>query len=539
MVKKYTTTKPTVELKPNGITTTVKPKPTTKPTQTEQEKLAELLKDQWWRLNNLYYILDVHGDKVKFKLNWAQEHLYRNLHYFNVVLKARQLGFSTFVDIYLLDCSLFNNNHKSGIIAHTRDDAEDLFKNKVRFAYDNLPKWLRETLDATSESARKLEFSNGSSIVVGTSLRGGTFQKLHVSEYGKIAARYPEKAREIKTGALNTVHIGQQIFIESTAEGASGEFYELCQRALRLRLEGVRLTALDPKIHFYSWMLHPSYTLPNDIDVVSITEEMGDYFNKLPVKLSGGQKAWYVKKLEQQGEDMKREFPSTPTEAFEQSMVGAIYGREMAMVRKNGQITEVSYNPAYPVYTWWDLGKGGSDYTAIWFMQEYGGRICMIDYHQGHNEGWREYLTLFNEKGYVFGEHYLPWDGNMAIAGVKKISSAREHLFDLGIRPIHCVPQTKSVWEDIKGNCKALLPRVWFDKVKCAEGIKCLDNYRREWDEKLGGFKDKPHHGPESHGADGFRTFAMGFTGSTGVLALDDDLNYTGSVYADTDEDYI
>ena len=71
--------------------------------------------------------------------------------------------------------------------------------------------------------------SNNSSIRVGTSLRSGTLQYLHISEYGKLCAQFPEKAREVRTGALNTVQAGQVVFIESTAEGQEGHFFDLCE----------------------------------------------------------------------------------------------------------------------------------------------------------------------------------------------------------------------------------------------------------------------------------------------------------------------
>jgi hypothetical protein len=154
-----------------------------------------------------------------------------------------------------------------------------------------------------------MKFGNGSSIRVGTSLRSGTFQRLHVSEYGKLCAKFPEKAREVKSGALNTVHVGQKIRIESTAEGQAGHFYELCQKAQNMERQGVALTDLDFKQHFFGWYLDEKYQL--DADVLE-TSEMREYFDKLEaegVVLTKPQRAWYVKKSEQQDDDMKREFP--------------------------------------------------------------------------------------------------------------------------------------------------------------------------------------------------------------------------------------
>ena len=493
-----------------------------------------MLNSREWRLNNLYYIKDVHGRKIKFKLNWAQQNLYDNLHTYNCILKARQLGFTTFAMIYFLDACLFNSDHSAGVIAHTREDAEDLFKNKIRYAYDNLPEWLKEARPAKQDSARKLEFSNGSSITVGTSLRSGTFQKLLVSEFGKIAARYPDKAKEIKTGALNTVHLGQQIFVESTAEGQQGEFYDLCERARKLKEAGKELTRLDPRFHFYPWYEHPGYCLGQaEIQTTSIDIKAKEYFDSLGIELSPGQKAWYIKKAEQQGEEMKREFPSLPKEAFEQSMEGAIYQQQMSLIRQNKQITHVPHEPSQRVYTFWDLGKG-SDYTSIWFFQHIGNKYNFIDYHESYGEGWAFYANLLNSKGYVYGEHLLPHDGNTAIAG-KKMSSARQDLTELGVRPIRIVPRTLDVWADIRGPCRSTLPRCWFDEERCAQGIKHLDNYRKEWDDRLSQWKDKPRHDEASHCADAYRTFVMGYQGRQQEL-----IDYTDRPqYADNDYDIL
>lgn len=491
-------------------------------------ELKELLSSQAWRLSNLYYIIDSGGNRIKFVPNWAQADLYNNRHAFNIILKARQLGMSTFLMLYALDECLFSPNHSSGVIAHTREDSENLFKNKIKFAYDNLPEWLRSQRQATQDSARRMEFSNGSSITVGTSLRGGTFQTLHVSEYGKIAARYPEKAREIKTGALNTVHAGQEIFIESTAEGNSGEFYEVCQRAIRLEQEGVELTALDPKLHFYPWYLDSKYRLSGD---VSITASQAAYLDGLSVTLSPEQKAWYVKKLEQQGEDMKREFPSTAEEAFEQSMEGAIYQKEMRLLRERGQIGDYLYDPSKRVLTFWDLGKG-SDYTSIWFMQKVGNQLRFIDYHESHNEGWDFYAKLLQRKGYVYGEHVLPWDGDMKVAG-KQMTTVRQMLWELGVQPVRTVEKTNNVWADLKNECRPKLVQCYFDKKNCELGIKALDNYRREWDDRLAQWKDKPRRDEFTHGADAFRTFAMGYADNYDEAMLGD----YRTVFADTEDD--
>ncbi len=155
------------------------------------------LADPWWRLNNLYYIKDKNGDVVLFKCNWAQTLLYKNMWYLSCILKARQLGMTTFIQLFMLDRCLFNDNQNAGIVAHTKEDAEAFFDDKIKFAYDRLPKDLQTARTATSDSKRHLRFSNGSQIRVGTSLRSGTYQYVHVSEFGKLCAKFPDKASEV------------------------------------------------------------------------------------------------------------------------------------------------------------------------------------------------------------------------------------------------------------------------------------------------------------------------------------------------------
>lgn len=472
-----------------------------------EKRAVEHLSNRAWRLSNLYKIRDASGSCVQFKPNWAQRDFFANLHNFNVILKARQLGFSTCIMLYLLDSCLFNSNHAAGVIAQGLVEAQDLFENKIKFAYDNLPDWLKKNLSCTSDSARRLTFSNGSTTTVGTSLRGGTFQKLHISEMGKIAARFPDKAKEIKTGAFNTVHAGQQIFVESTAEGQQGEFFDLVQTARKLEAEGRELTELDPRFHFYPWYKNPNYELHDRR--VSVTVKDAAYFESLGVELTPSQKAWYVKKASLMGDAMKREFPSTPDEAFEGSLEGTYYANEMMLVRKQGQITNVPWEPSRPVDTFWDLGV--SDDMAIWFFQHIRGQYRFINYYRNSGEGLAHYAQKLRSLGYTYGTHYFPHDGNMSRLGADT-RSAREIAMSLGIRPIEIVPRTKSVQDDIQ-LCRSVLPKCWFDEAHCSEGIVCLDSYRKEWDDKNGVWKNKPRHDEASHGADAFRTFVRGYKG--------------------------
>jgi hypothetical protein len=167
----------------------------------EKEKLKEKLGSWKWRLKSwkIYKIKDKYWKVVNFIPNKYQCHLIDNLHYKNLILKARQLGFSTMIQILMLDQALFRSNIACWVIAQWLRDAKNIFDNKIKFAYDNLPEWLKNERTLEKDSTDTLQFSNWSSIYVWTSFRWWTLQYLHISEYWKICAKYPERAKEINT----------------------------------------------------------------------------------------------------------------------------------------------------------------------------------------------------------------------------------------------------------------------------------------------------------------------------------------------------
>ena len=469
--------------------------------------------DQWadprWRLNNLYIIKDKSGSAVPFRTNWAQEKFFSDLWYLNLILKARQLGFTTFIQLYMLDNCLFNSNTSAGVIAHTREDAEAFFSDKIKFAYDNLPGALKDRIPATQDSAKSLAFANNSKIRVGTSLRSGTFQLLHVSEFGKVCAKFPDKAREIVTGAFNTVEAGQFIFVESTAEGNSGDFHDMCGTAQNHDKEGRKLTKLDFKFHFFAWWQDPSYRLDDeDTAATTITADDEKYFAtveiEMDIALSANQRAWYVKKRQTQGSGMKREYPSTPKEAFEASVEGAYFVTEMTKVREQGRICKIPILNK-PVDVFWDLGVG--DAMALSFRQTVGAEVRWIDYYENSGEGFEHYARILHEKGYIYGRHFFPHDGDhRSLGAVAK--TKREWAMEAGIKPVEIVPRIATEGAGIEAS-RSLLPQSYFDETRCQRLIQCLDNYRKEWDDKRGTWKDAARHDEFSHGYKSFETAAV------------------------------
>jgi len=450
-------------------------------------------------------VQDEDGASVPFCLRPLQEQFLQHAHGFDLLLKARQLGFTTVIQLDYLDDCLFIPNTAAGVIAHNREDAEAFFHNKIRFAYDNLPQEFRDLVPATQDSTRSMRFGNGSSIRVGTSLRSGTFQRLHISEYGKLCAKFPEKAKEVKSGALNTVHVGQKIRIESTAEGHSGHFFDLCKAAQDRQLQGESLTPLDFKFHFFPWYLDEKYQLANDVGETVEDQEHFDKLEGLGVVLTRQQRAWYVKKAEQQQDDMKREFPTTPEEAFEASIEGAYFSKQMAKARQEGRISRLPVEDR-SVYTTWDLGL--NDSTAITFWQDSGHERRAIDYYENNGESWGHYAGVLLQKGYSYSRHYFPHDGAQRQQGVDSVKKKWEIATEAGIAPIDILGRIPTEKHGIDES-RSFFPTVWIDETRCSRLITCLDNYRKEWDDNKAVWKDRARHDEFSHGYKSFEAAAI------------------------------
>ena len=466
-----------------------------------RNKVRECLSNKDWRLSNLYWIKDKEGKRIKFKPNYAQARFISEQHGLDIILKARQQGFTTLSCISFLDDCLFNSNLSAGIIAHNLEDANSFFTDKIKFAYDNLPQDLKDVIRANTDKAGELSFNNGSKLRVRTSFRSGTLQRLHISEFGKICAENPRKAREIITGALNAVAIGLNVVIESTAEGNAGAFYEMCESARTLsRLENPH-GIMDFKFHFYAWHESPEYRL--DPTNVLIPSRLETYFLKLQnehgIKLSPDQKAWYVKKEIIMGDDMGREFPSYPDEAFAQAIEGAYYGPLLTQAETDKRIGVVPYEPALKVHTVWDLGM--NDSTSIWFFQDGPlGERRFIDYYENSGEALPHYVGVLNTKGYMYGKTVLPHDAN--VRSLETGNTRADTLRSLGLQDQVIIPAMDPMTRVSAG--RGLIPKSWFDLSKCGVGLTALKQYRKAWDSKAGCWKDGPLHDWTSHAADSF-----------------------------------
>lgn len=213
--------------------------------------------------------------------------------------------------------------------------------------------------------------------------------------------------------------------------------------------------------------------------------------------------------------------------SFTAALVGAYYSKYILDLEEKGQITSVPYDPHVAVSTYWDLGI--DDSTVVWFCQQVGKEIHIIDYIEEAGKGLEFYVKEINNKPYIYSGHVLPHDGGARELGTGK--SRQETLVNLGLKNVTVLGRSKV--EDGINEVRLLLPRCWFDKIKCKQGLKALKNYQKKYDQKMKAYLQKPLHDWSSHAADGFRTLAMGLVDDTPIAerianlpkTADDDYN--------------
>jgi hypothetical protein len=189
--------------------------------------------------------------------------------------------------------------------------------------------------------------------------------------------------------------------------------------------------------------------------------------------------------------------------SFDAAIQGAYYATEFKFLESESRIGSVPWERDLDVITAWDLGIG--DATAIWFAQQIGNEVRLIDYYESSGVGLDHYVNHLRSKPYVYAEHVLPHDVEVKELGTG--CSRRETLEGLGLR-VSVAP--KLPVDDGINAARALLTKCWIDADKCNQGIEALKQYRTEFDDKRKAFKNRPLHDWTSHAADAFRYLAVG-----------------------------
>ena len=478
--------------------------------ESDEDYIMNFLTCKLWRMNNIYTIRDKYGTPLKFNLHRAQHIAYAQSlkHPRMIILKSRQQGISTLWLISFFDDAIFLDNMNCGLMAQDADAATDLLE-RVTYAWDDLDKGVKSFLgiERIVNNSKVTTFNNGSKIFVRTSFRSGTLTRLHISELGKIANKYPEKAKETNTGSLQAIKAGNTVIIESTAEGRDNMFAHKWKVAENHVGE---LSEMHFAPLFLSWVDDPDCTLNIPVRIrLEDREYLAMVERDLHIVLTENQKWWACAKREELQEEFDREYPYNPESAFSQARDGTYYGRLIKSLKDDGRLVNGGlYEPELKVVVTFDLGMNDafemlfwqSDITVSGKLQ-----IRLVDHYHNTGEGLSHYVSVLRDKNYRYERFVLPHDAKKRELGAAK--SIAGQLRDLGMNK-----QKVLARDDVLPGIQAtreMMPLLWIDAEKCGYVVSAFENYTKEWDSKYGVWKDKPRHDEWSNPMDAVRYYAM------------------------------
>ncbi len=468
-----------------------------------------------WRLNNLYTITRKDGTIGVFKMNYAQHVVYSTSrkHPRIIILKSRQQGISTFWLVSFFDDCLFVKHFKLGMMAQGEAEATTLFE-RTKFLWDELDDSIKQFLQIkqTKDNTKELAFSNNSTIFIRLSFRSTTLQRLHISEFGKIANQYPKRARETKTGTLQALAPGLTGVIESTAEGRN-EFMFMWDKAVLAKSS----EAMAPKDFypiFLSWLDDPDCL--SNIDQAD-TDVSRKYFEELKrdygIVPTQQQKNFWIIQYRELGADIYQEYPATPEEAFRATRDGSFWAKlyNTHVLNKKRLLPNLADSALY-TDVFCDLGV--DDYFVMGYTQWFRGEYRLIDEYFNQGYAIEHYIDKILDSGYDIRNIYMPHDiavrelGSANDRGLarSRLDIVREVLAKRGSKATVKIIPKLSIADGIE-NVRRIMPNLYIDS-RCEYMVACILNYSKEYDEKLRVFKNTPVHDEYSHGADVLRGIA-------------------------------
>lgn len=488
---------------------------------TSKEFERRYLTNKLWRLNNLYTVINKKGQPVRFKMNKAQHKVYAasRKHPRLLILKSRQQGISTFWLVSFFDDALFCPYLNVGLMAQGTDEASMLLE-RTKFLWQTLNADVKKFLgiELVKDNLKEIGFSNHSTIFIRVSFRSATLQRLHVSEYGKIANAFPQRAKETKTGTLQALAKGNTGIIESTAEG-DNDFKRMWNVATIAANTG-QLTVKDFAPVFLSWLDDPDCALETFQEE---TKEATEYFDKLKeqdIFASQEQKNFWIAQYRELGSDIYQEYPATPEEAFAATKNGMYYADLFrANVVQRGKLRKDVYDKNLPVHVFFDIGV--DDYYVLGFVQWYKDEYRIIDEFWDNGKWLGYYLDIAFSKGYDIVSLNYPHDIKVREQGSKgehdtanrRIDIVKEYMRKHNYKARVNVLERTSEADGIEA-VRRMIPKLVVDQ-QCTYLISCFMNFSKEWDEKLQMWKKTPKESEFNHGADVLRGIALGLRESS------------------------
>lgn len=482
-------------------------------TMTDKDIEHTYLVSKLWRMNNLYTITRKDGSIGIFKMNLAQHIVYARtrLHPRVLILKSRQQGISTFWLVSYFDDCIFGTNFSIGMMAQGEAEATALFE-RTKFLWDSLDPGIKQFLNIkqTKDNTKELAFSNNSKIFIRLSFRSTTLQRLHVSEFGKIANQFPKRARETKTGTLQALAPGLTGVIESTAEGRN-EFMFMWDAAI-LAKESGNMAPKDFYPIFLSWLDDPdcsSDVYQPDTDIsMKYFAELSEKYQLEPTQ---NQRNFWIIQYRELGPDIYQEYPATPEEAFRATRDGSFWAKLYnTHILTKKRLVPSLHDEALFTDVHFDLGV--DDYCVMGFVEWFRGDYRLVDEHFDSGYGIKHYLKKAQDMYPNIRYMYFPHDIAVRELGSEdkngkarsRLDIVREELRGTGI--IAKVVPRSPIADGIE-NVRRMIPKLWID-TKCAYFVSCILNYSKEYDDRLRVFKNTPVHDEYSHGADVLRSIA-------------------------------
>ena len=246
-------------------------------------------------------ILDKDKKLVRFRWNKAQAHFHANRTGRDLILKAWQLGFSTYIqgELYRREVT---STRTSITLAHDTETTQKLRRMADRFwehcKFNDIQparKYANATLTTYPEFDSTAVIATAGNVEVG---RGDTYTDMHGSE----VAFWPD-AERIVAGAMQGGN--PDVVLESTPNGAQGYFYERCMEAYRG--EGIW------RLHFYPWWWDAQYRVetPEPIEYTADEQRLVDANNLTPEQIN-----WRRLKQKELGRLFIQEYPEDVITCF-------------------------------------------------------------------------------------------------------------------------------------------------------------------------------------------------------------------------------
>jgi hypothetical protein len=299
------------------------------------------------------------GALTPFIFNNAQGELHRRLEEQKaktgkvraIVLKARQMGISTYVAARYFRRTIANPGLRTAIIGHERAASRNLFGLVKRF-YDHLPEDQKPSLGTSNQEELIFDSIDSGYLVSVATLEGSgrssTAQLLHASE-----AAFWVSLQEQLAALMQTIPDidGSEIIIETTGNQFGDEFHQLWRRAEAGQSEFIPI--------FLPWSIEGSYRskLTDDFSMTAEESRLAELH-----KLDAEQICWRRNKISQLGSEdyFKREYPLTPDEAFMASTFDSFITADLVMAARKEKI-----EPYGSLLIGVDPAGQGDDATAI------------------------------------------------------------------------------------------------------------------------------------------------------------------------------